>query len=324
MNGLRSETSFEDVSSYVEYRCHHFLRYNVTLLDIYLKLSDVKYIKILNQGASYSPSEIMRLISRGALTLYVKAEDYAKFKTRFSTETFLQLKKGSNDSVTDQWEQSFKVVKALLEGCEISDAVYEMVFTQVRTIRLLITRRPEYLANVVYKQWDNGHFLADHSLMLAIVSTALAKKMEWEIVDVSNKFTLASLFHDMSLPASVAEVEINGDPLVLSPIDRKIYLEHPERSARFFNEFLDFSGDIQHIIMEHHELPKGTGFPRSLKSTNLHVLSIVFIVAHAFVNEVYKNNFDSQLIKKSLDKIRFDLADDRFLPMIDALSKLII
>ncbi len=53
--------------------------------------------------------------------------------------------------------------------------------------------------------------------------------------------------------------------------------------------FPELAPDVDVIILQHHELPDGTGFPRGLHAKQISPLACLFIVAHEVVTVIMRN-----------------------------------
>lgn len=79
--------------NYVKVRIPMFFRNNVSGVDVFCKLSDVKYVKIINAGEPYAREEVLKYTKRKLKYLYVKKEDFDEFLNDYGKDTFLSLVK---------------------------------------------------------------------------------------------------------------------------------------------------------------------------------------------------------------------------------------
>jgi hypothetical protein len=57
------------------------------------------------------------------------------------------------------------------------------------------------------------------------------------------------------------------------------YLQHPLKAKEIVNTLKNIAPDIDKIILEHHEMPNGSGFPRKIGATKISPLSCTFILS---------------------------------------------
>ena len=141
---------------------------------------------------------------------------------------------------------------------------------------------------------DKGKYITSHSRMLAEVSCALAIAMEWGSDTSLKKITMASLLHDMCLTdqklcsvKDVAELEKRREEFTLE--QQEEHKTHTKRAALLIQGMKEVPADVDKIVDQHHELPKGTGFPESVSHIHIHPLAATLMVAHDLVDWVIDN-----------------------------------
>ena len=137
-----------------------------------------------------------------------------------------------------------------------------------------------------------------HLNLCVYFSIDLAQTLSWTNESTLFKLTMASLLHDVAaigleeLEMRVAKGE-HADRLPLS------FRRHPFESAHLAQKLRDAPPDVDRIILEHHELPDGSGFPNNLKGSELSPLSVIFILAHNLTDVVLSGNVGRDL-KRSI------------------------
>lgn len=102
----------------------------------------------------------------------------------------------------------------------------------------------------------------------AVVGTVFAISL----FSVQNDFTLStfrslflgSLFRDIGFPLGEGE-DPHRQLAGVEAASLPSYFRHPERSVEILSEYGVIDDVMKHIILEHHELPLGNGFPRGRK-----------------------------------------------------------
>ena len=104
------------------------------------------------------------------------------------------------------------------------------------------------------------------------------------------KLTLASFFHDLPLKndelaafQSLADVTLNAERF--TPAESDAFARHSEDGANLLMQIKEIPPEVHQIVLQHHERPDGTGFPKGLDFQKIDPLSAVFIVAH----ELYRH-----------------------------------
>jgi HD-GYP domain-containing protein (c-di-GMP phosphodiesterase class II) len=151
-----------------------------------------------------------------------------------------------------------------------------------------------------------GEYPAKLYTLHSMLASVIAKKLEWSSESTLFKLTLAAFLQDITLK-SIKLMEIYDHHHFLKIEDTlksdeiKNFLEHPLKAKDHINSFKEIPPDVDKIILEQHEMPDGTGFPRKLNANQLGPLSCLFILsgllARSILNE--KENFQiSNFIKK--------------------------
>lgn len=107
-----------------------------------------------------------------------------------------------------------------------------------------------------------------HSLNVTVLSMMLAKSLDMKETH-ARELGLAALFHDVS------KGEI--------PRHKTFIDQHCENSARIAKE-AGLSATVQRLIMQHHELVDGTGYPKHLVGAQMDPLSKILSIVNAYDN----------------------------------------
>lgn len=143
----------------------------------------------------------------------------------------------------------------------------------------------ELFAKMTVKR-DEENYILNHIGILINISTGISIQMDWNTDKTLEKFVYASYLHDMALSgrpdlAKIATLEeLESMKSELSEGEYKLVLEHPAIALRSLEDYKEVPPDVGTIIKQHHELPKGTGFPTKMTFSKISPLSAVFIVAH--------------------------------------------
>ncbi|MEK6625321.1 MAG: HD domain-containing phosphohydrolase [Bdellovibrionota bacterium] len=146
---------------------------------------------------------------------------------------------------------------------------------------------------------SSERFLPEHMILLCFISSAWAHKLGWYSQGTKDKLVFASILHDITLAARphLAKIrnlsEFNTQRLTLSDKDQELFLNHPEECSRLVvQHFKEAPHDTADIILQHHERPDGSGFPRKINFTKMSPLSMLFILTHDFVeNFIFQDNY---------------------------------
>jgi response regulator RpfG family c-di-GMP phosphodiesterase len=301
-----------------------FLRFQQTLCDIYIKLSKKKYVKLFRKEGRFSASDISRYLNKNVKHLYLTTEDYEKFKVSMSEMSFLEgIEKDEDENECFKTTQA--VLSSLLQTYGINETLLKKAFTKIINTKNKIRSSHELVELFDLRKFSHS-FYSDHSLMVALLSCLTLDEMDWRSDANSEKLCMASILHDSIMEEEVVNVMEGGNFEKLefiTDIEKDEYFGHPHKTAEMIKTKTKLHKEISTIIVEHHEKPDGSGFPRRLTYPNIHPLSSLFIIVHDFVEQLYLTGFAPELRSTILDNLAEKYTEGHFLSCYNAFLKVI-
>lgn len=141
---------------------------------------------------------------------------------------------------------------------------------------------------------ETKHY-SSHIDIIINVSVAISIQLEWNTDKTLEKFIYAAYLHDMALSNypqylkfnSLEELELSKNEM--TPEVYKLIFEHPNIAANSIDLIKEIPPDVAMIIKQHHELPKGGGFPSGCTYHKITPFSAVFIIAHDLAEYILAN-----------------------------------
>ena len=291
------QTSFDpnDISeNFCKIKIHYFLRFNKTDIPIFIKLSNCKFVKVFHDKYHFDSDEIHRYLSRGAKYLYIAREDFEHFKVSTGNTPFLSCLDQEEISSSERWKRTQEVLSSMLLSCGVNERSLRKAFSNIERVKDRIFKEPD-LEEISTMVSLNNDFYTDHSLLTAVISGLILERVEWNSEANLDKLLLASLLHDAALDPDIASIMESNDLERISELsesDHDAYYSHPKEIAELINLNEAIHAEVSTIILEHHEKPDGSGFPRALTAKHIHPLSSIFILAHDLVEQLYAHDFD--------------------------------
>lgn len=291
------QTSFdpEDITdNFCKIKIYYFLRFDRTDIPVYLKLSNRKYVKLFHGKYDFGSEEIHRYLARGVEYLYITKEDYEYFKVTIGNTPFLSILDAKDENPQQRWKRTQEVLSSLLLSCGVSERALKKGFNNIESIKDRISNDDDFDSVSTFVTF-NDSFYSDHSLLTAIISGLILEKVEWNSEANLEKLLLASLLHDATLEPEVANVMESNNMYLISEMSKEEqdkYFSHTKEVADLIQQNDAIHKEVGTIVLEHHERPDGTGFPRGLTSRHIHPLSSLFIFAHDLVEQLYAHDFD--------------------------------
>lgn len=264
--------------------------------DIFIRLSSVKFVKLFRMGAVFTSQDLEKYLVRKKVSyLFVKKTDCQEFVDKFKDDLahLVEHATPGDASLFSTVGEVQDLIQELSGRLGFTKEVQELVHSNIKLTIKAIGASPKLTRILGTSQLRHKNYITSHSVMLANVACSIAAQMRWPSNTTFHKLAMASLFHDISfVEADLARVANKEqlDSLQLGPTDEK-YLaikNHPIKCADLIKTLHEVPADVDIIVLQHHERPDGTGFPKGLRAHQIAPLSAVFIAAHDILNALDK------------------------------------
>jgi len=295
--GLQAVPAFQKV------RILHFFRYNKVLCNIYLKLSDRKYIKVINANQTYSKDDLEKFRQKDIEYLFIRNDDFNKFQVSLTKAPFLSQDMHNLDA--GQLDEILRIGHTMLQELVLNLGVStEAIQVAEKSVNEIIelSNKQEALDQFLQMMKNRMDYVYDHSFLVATMCCEILRHMHWNTEDKIKKLVMAALFHDITITnPDLAMIQNKNDPHLkdFSSQEVKEYLQHPLTTSILLNGADFVSPEVETIVLQHHETIEGDGFPNGLHHSRISPLSAIFIIAHDFVVKIIQKDFD----KSSIDTI---------------------
>jgi len=285
------------------------LRTNPLVADVFLKLSELKYIKLFHKGAGFSSEDVAKYHAAKKIEHFYIMATEADGVTAKLNEALEQLLREVPLPVAVSTQVSMATidtVHSLVNQVGFTPEVQRLVKNNVELVIQEMYGSPSLAAILSNLNLDREKYIASHSHMLAEVTCAMSIAMKWDS-DVSfKKITMAALMHDMGLSnqklARVKDLkELNDRSSEFNPSEAEDYRSHPRRAAVMIKGMKEVPADVDKIILQHHELPMGTGFPEAINHVHIHPLASLMMVAHDLVDWVIDHPGPDPLVEAFIE-----------------------
>jgi len=304
----RKNLSFDYTEEeYRKVRLIYFLRCNKVLCDVYIKIGDEKYIKVLKKDDIYTRDDLQKYRDKKVKFLYVQAEDYEEFGAGLSKTPFLIEDRNLDPKyVEDAVINTLDIVHEMVSESGVTDEVINLVDYSVFQIESTL-EDDKILSRLLSSFRNRKDYLIDHSYMIAYFSNSICAHMEWDSEEIRKKLSYAALLQDLCLADPDLAMAVNlqtADMVNYTDEQISIYKSHPTQICELVKQNSKIPMNVDEILLSHHEKPEGNGFPRALSSHRITQLSAVFNVAHSFVDELYREEFDFDKIPTILSRMK--------------------
>ena len=222
-----------------------FLKLNTSPVDVFIRLSDHKFIKIINKHEMYETDLIHKYIEKDMHKMFVETEFHKDFvdycmDSLLTVLSNLDLEK-SEDAV-DTLVSAHKAVREQLLHIGLDEKVMELTKVTVDTTIKVMEKTPK-LSKLLKSVKGSGDYIYEHSLMVSYLACGIVDGIDWVSKDTKIKLSLASFMHDITLKEhKLARVESLNSPEAsdLKTEDIEKIKKHPVDAMNYVKKLMDY------------------------------------------------------------------------------------
>lgn len=314
----------EKKNNFCKVRIDYFLRFDKVICDVYLKLSDEKFVKIINRHQEYSEEDINKYIAKDCNHLYIKEHDFKVFvngivrSIQKKDHEKLPVLVGENSFIPLTCQET---VHEMVHKMGLSQQALIITNEAINTSIKLVQKSDIY--KLLKKTLGEGSYISEISMLVNYISCAICRESEWKAPDNYLRLSIASFFQNISLESDDhAKIESTSSPEFddLFSTAKKKVLDHPSKSAEIVNKIQSLPLGVDKIIINHHERYDGTGFPRGIDYTRLDPMTSIFIVSLELANTLYETGFYRDIIIEKILGMESRYTKGSFIKIMKALK----
>lgn len=284
-------------SPYLNVGLDLLLRSKVLPCDLYVKLNNGKILKMLNRDDEFTSEEYDKYSAKGIEHLLIKKECSQDYIQSVCDDVMKILEDDSTSSESKVFD-THSIIMTAVSQLGLSESVIRAASRSVDYAIGFFQENKDFKKLERHIFQSSGNYLTKHSVAVAYIVAAILKNSKWDSPDTRNKLVLAGFLHDASIRVpEFDESMLNDDNDLLTLKD------HPSEVLKLINKIKNIPPDLDRILLEHHERPDGSGYPRKLNGTQVHPLSSIFILAHDVVDTIFKMQLENKpLTDENLQK----------------------
>lgn len=250
--------------------------------DVYLKLSDQKYILISRKGTKATFNQLHATEREEVEKLYVKKIDYKDCVGQNLTVAGILVQK--ND-VSDQFKADFisktaDIVFKEIQSLGFNHETLEHAKNVSSSIQKLASSKQDLLSVVTIMN-SISNDLMKHSLSVSVISVIIAKTMNFMFPLTLEKLALGGMLHDVGMKEFSKEL-IEKPRHLMTQEEVSLYETHVMRGVEVIRSMPSIPEDLISIVLEHHENAVGQGYPRHLRDFKMNPLAKIVALADKF------------------------------------------
>jgi CheY-like chemotaxis protein len=290
---------------------HYLNLFEQIPVDIFIKLSESKYVKCYKKGDSFTGLDETKLKDKSVTRLFIESSSDKVGTNEIIQAAIINIFKKKEVSLEERLSNNYYQLTNMIKFMGMTPELS-------KTIKTSIQESTKYIleSNVLKDSWKKlnlkGNFPAKLYTLQCFICGAILKRQSWNSEPSLLKLTMASLLQDLSIEEiELMELydfdEFKKIQPTLSASLVKNYLDHPLKAKELANQIPDLPLDIEKILLDQHETPLGSGFPKGISASQLSPLSCLFIISGFTARYMLRNeaNFSMYSLLGELDKRGF-------------------
>lgn len=258
--------------------------------DLYLKLSETNFVKLIKEGEPFTKEDSHRLQNKGVTHLYISLVDSYEFLRAYEENLNLILSSRNSDPQEDivKTIEILGSIESVSKRLGWTEDSVETAQRSIGTAIKILSKDPSIVAILKQKLKNPESGYARHVGLLCYMSCIFSAGMGLGGDAIQTKLALAALLHDLAVDESYYEDLKGWNAKAANMRDRTPetikYRLHPLEASKVVQNLKNLPADIDQIILQHHEKKDGTGFPRALASTRITQLATFFNIVEELVD----------------------------------------
>ena len=296
------EKSIEEINKddLLPMKLRNFYLFDEIAYDVFVELTATKYIKVISANKKYIHKDINSYAKKGIKHLYLKKDEYLKFleegidKLLIFYSTAKKMKPsvaiGNQIRATlliHQYVRTVGVTEKLIKLCDEAITCTKNVILECKNFKNILSLFPKTQAD-----------LAEQSIMTLYLAELMLTSLGWASETSRKKMGLASLLYDSMLSNDdLSKITSLEDPELekFSEEEQTEFRNHPVKAADMARNFQGYP-EVDFIVSQHHERPRGDGFPHGIANNKLTAHSCIFILANNFILKFVAEGKDPSMI----------------------------
>jgi len=260
-------------SQFCKVSIDEFITGNELCVDIYIRLSPLKYLMVAKEGMKIDVDRIKTYKMRGLDFLYIEKSQFRKyvgFNMRVTqaavksekithTQRLIHLKNTTELILQDSYSNGLDIAR-FTDAKNLVTATVETLSSDGETASLL---------EILNSSNDS---LYAHSVGVALYSSLLAQQLGWDSTQNLFKITMGGLLHDIG--KKELDPSITSKPRrALNADEVKLYESHTVRGRDILIQMPNVPTEVVMIVLQHHENLQGAGFPAGLPDLQIHPMA---------------------------------------------------
>ncbi len=317
-----NENNYTKSTIYLPLDIKLFLNLPTTPCDLFIKLTDKKFIKILSRENQQAPYETLKkYLDKGINEIFLENNDLAYIQGILTKEIF---KIEPTKNVALQKLQIAESVISVAKDFGVSDILLEGINDTFNELTNDLKSDKKLLGLLAMINNNTNSIISNHSYLTAVFCSMIIGKVSWGNSTLKKSLCTAALLHDLDIIDSkdmLCEFKTLEEINKLDSKNKNLFINHGVKLAAELSKNNAISGDVLTIISKHHDGAGALGYPQGVNSAALTPLNCLFNTAHQLSIELSRVAFNQDKIDIALNKVKEHYSGINFRPFFEILDK---
>ncbi len=283
---------------------------SILAMNVYVPVSGrpVRY-GALNE--TLESTRLSRLKKYGLNKVWIKEEDedlYRKYLSDILAEAETNTSMTMSDRTTAVSSAAENAAQNILEKPEDKNVYLSSMEHFERFARFLKNNQGSFTEILRLSEMTTQEDYITHGVQVAALSLYTCEQLKL-VRDEKHQTSIitGTFLHDIGAETeSLPRMSVEN----MDTDQKKVWKNHPQKGAEILNNKDYVDKQVMDIILEHEEIPNGSGFPRGLNQKSMDPVAVVVSLANSFDHYSQKYKNDKQLAQKEFTKDylgRYDL-----------------
>jgi HD-GYP domain-containing protein (c-di-GMP phosphodiesterase class II) len=268
-------------NSYISVDTQTILNDSIQLFDIYYQYGEGNMVLYSAGGEKVSEEVRCKIPENLASRLYIRQKD----KLSYNLYVEKNLRKMLIDDTVDTSAKAKAAYSTVVFLAEIlfkepkADIIRRYKQTIMNTLEFVLKDNSAFFHLLDLTTFDYTTY--NHSVNVGIFSMGLMNEFLGKLPEYDLPETVAGFFlHDIGKCGISPDILNKKGPLL--KVEWEILKSHVERGVKILTANKALTKESEVIVMEHHELDDGSGYPRQLTGNEIHISAKICSIADIF------------------------------------------
>lgn len=264
---------------FVPVRSRSFMAGKKSFFDIFLKLGEHHYVKIVKGGDEFTPERIAHFVKKGVESFYIhkeSQEQYLAYCDKILDHLSKSEKVQAQAKIPLALSHGQNTLEYLRDRRNLEEAGIDFAVKYTTSVWNLVDELQLRTQSGILDAFLNELTTCDHGVGTVFLVGLLAREFGFETERSAKTLGIAALLHDVGLYDGSVDLQ-KEDEQHMTAEDSRVFREHPEKGTRILQSIKRVDRAVPQIVHYHHYRRDGSGFPEKMGSVSTVPAEIVGI-----------------------------------------------